>query len=194
MLTLSDNAATDAVLARVGVERVHERLRELGLVDTFLEGGCMQLMDAVAQDLGFPDWDAVLAAEGEVAPEVLLESRTFDPARTTRTTAREMTGLLTAIWRDEAAAAGACAEVRRLMGLQATRDRLASGFPPDVHVAAKSGSWLRVVRNEVGVAEYPDGGRYAIAVFTRAARPEARRPDVDRAIGEAARAAVEQLR
>ena len=63
-----------------------------------------------------------------------------------------------------------------------------------VPLPAKSGSWLRVVRNEVGVAEYPDGRRYALAVFTRTTAPHTRRPDVDRAIGEAARAAVEQLR
>jgi len=84
--------------------------------------------------------------------------------------------------------------VRRLLGLQVTRHRLASGFPPEVRVAAKSWGWLRVVRNEVGVAEYPDGRRYAIAVFTRTALRHARRPDVDRAIGEAARRAVDRLR
>ena len=194
MLSISDNAATDAVLARVGVAAVHERLRELGLVDTYLEGGCMQLMDTVANDLGFPEWEALLSVEREVSAEELLGSRTFDPARTTRTTAREMTGLLAAIWRDEAGDPAACAEVRRLLELQVTRDRLAAGFPAGVRVAAKSGSWLRVVRNEVGVAEYPDGRRYALAVFTRTAAPHTRRPDVDRAIGEAARAAVEQLR
>jgi len=191
MLTVSDNAAADAVLARVGIAAVHDRLRELGLVDTYLEGGCMQLLDAVAQDLGFRDWEAVLAAEGDVSSADLMRSRTFDPARTTRTTAREMTGLLAAIWRDGSEAA---AEVRTLMEQQVTRDRLAAGFPADVRVAAKSGSWLRVVRNEVGVAEYPDERRYAIAVFTRTAAPHARRPDVDRAIGDAARAAVESLR
>jgi beta-lactamase class A len=194
MLTISDNAAADAVLARIGVDAVHDRLRELGLVDTYLEGGCMQLMDTVAGDLGFTGWEALLGAQGEVSAAELLRSRTFDATRTTRTTPREMTGLLAAIWRDEAGAPEACAEVRRMLELQVTRDRLAAGFPPEVRVAAKSGSWLRVVRNEVGVAEYPDGRRYAIAVFTRTAEPHARRPDVDRAIGEAARAAVEQLR
>ena len=194
MLTVSDNAATDAVLARVGVDAVHERLRELGLVDTYLVGGCQQLMDDVANDLGFPEWGALLAAEGEISADELLRSRTFEPARTTRTTAREQTGLLAAIWRGEATSEAACAEVRRLLELQVTRDRLATGFPPEVRVAAKSGSWLRVVRNEVGVAEYPDGHRYAIAVFTRTAVPHARRPDVDRAIGEAARRAVDRLR
>jgi beta-lactamase class A len=194
MLTISDNAATDAVLARVGLDAVHDRLRELGLVDTYLQGGCMQLMDAIANDLGFTGWETLVRTEGEISAAELLGSRTFDAGRTTRTTAREMTGLLAAIWRDEAGDAGACAEVRRLMGVQVTRDRLAAGFPPEVRVSAKSGSWFRVVRNEIGVAEYPDGRRYALAVFTRTAEPHARRPDVDRAIGEAARAAVESLR
>ena len=194
MLTISDNAATDAVLARIGVDAVHDRLRELGLVDTYLHGGCMQLMDTIANDLGFTGWETLVRTEGEISTGELLASRTFDAARTTRTTAREMTGLLAAIWRDEAGDPRACAEVRRLMGLQVTRDRLAAGFPAEVRVAAKSGSWFRVVRNEIGVAEYEDGRRYALAVFTRTAEPQARRPDVDRAIGEAARAAVDSLR
>ena len=77
MLTVSDNAATDAVLARVGVDLVHERLRGLGFVDTYLVGGCQQLMDAVANDLGFPEWGALPAAVGEVSADELLRSRTF---------------------------------------------------------------------------------------------------------------------
>jgi beta-lactamase class A len=78
MLSISDNAATDAVLARVGVAAVHERLRELGLVDTYLEGGCMQLMDTVANDLGFPEWEQLLAVDREISAHELLGSRTFE--------------------------------------------------------------------------------------------------------------------
>jgi beta-lactamase class A len=44
------------------------------------------------------------------------------------------------------------------------------------------------------VIEYPDGGRYAAAVFARTRRLETRRIDVDLAIGRAARLAVEHLR
>ncbi len=39
----------------------------------------------------------MLATEGEASVEQLLASRTFDARRTTRTTAREMTGLLAAV-------------------------------------------------------------------------------------------------
>jgi Beta-lactamase enzyme family len=63
-----------------------------------------------------------------------------------------MATLLRLIWRDEAGPAEACAQVRRMMARQVTRQRLALGFPrAGVQVAAKSGSLLGVIRNEVGV-------------------------------------------
>ena len=64
--------------------------------------------------------------------------------------------------------------------------RLAAGFPPGVRVSGKTGT-LPGLHLEAGVAEYPDGGRYAIAVFARAERLTPRRIDVDLAMGEAAR-------
>jgi beta-lactamase class A len=103
-----------------------------------------------------------------------------------------MTGLLSLIWRDRAGPAAACAQVRQLMSRQASWHRLAAGFGDEVAVAAKSGTILGV-RNEVGVASYPDGRRYAVAVFTNGGWG-ARRPDVDAAIGRAARLAVDLLR
>lgn len=63
----------------------------------------------------------------------------------------------------------------------------------DVHVAGKTGS-LPTLRNEVGVVEYPDGGRYAVAVFTRTAHTAATLPAADAVIGTAARTAVDALR
>ena len=78
-----------------------------------------------------------------------------------------MVQLLAAIWDDRAGPPEACARVRHLMAQQLTRHRLASGFAAGVKVAAKSGGLAGMVRNEVGVITYPDGSRYAAAVFTR---------------------------
>jgi beta-lactamase class A len=97
------------------------------------------------------------------------------------------------IWRDEAGPPAACAVVRELMARQLFWTRLPSGFGPGVRVAGKTGT-LPGLHIEAGVAEYPDGGRYAIAVFARARRLDARRIDVDLAMGRAAREAVEALR
>ncbi|WP_309244427.1 serine hydrolase [Micromonospora parastrephiae] len=89
-----------------------------------------------------------------------------------------MTRLLTLIWRDEAGPAAACAMVRTWMARQIFWTRLAAGFPPGVRVSGKTGA-LPGLHLEAGAAEYPDGGRYAIAVFARADELAHRRIDVD---------------
>lgn len=79
------------------------------------------------------------------------------------------------------------------MGLQLTKNRLASGFRPPARVAAKSGSLIGVIRNEVGVIEYPDGRGYAAAVFTQARLPWQDDAAINSVIGTAASAAVSLL-
>ena len=105
-----------------------------------------------------------------------------------------MTRLLTAIWSDTAATPEACGEMRRMLRLQVSRARLASGFPADdVIVAGKTGTLLNL-RSEVGVVEMPDRRRYAVAVFTRSTTPSLADPAADAVIGTAARLAVERIR
>ncbi|WP_328334923.1 serine hydrolase [Streptomyces sp. NBC_00455] len=116
-----------------------------------------------------------------------------DPGRSPSSTPRQVTGLLAAIWRNEAGTAQACAEVRDIMSRQVLQHRLVSGFPDGVRTAGKTGTDF-AVRNEAGVVEYPDNKRYAVGVFLRTGSPATRQPLVDRAIGEAARAAVGHLR
>ena len=123
-----------------------------------------------------------------------VRAMTRDPARATRTTARETAMLLRLVWRDEAGPARACAHLRALLAGQVTRHRVAAGFPPEVRVAAKSGSLVGVVRNEGAVVEFPDGGRYAVAVFTHAAEAFRHDSAINAAIGAAAADAVEALR
>ena len=78
------------------------------------------------------------------------------------------------------------------MRRQLTRNRLAAGFGPPARVAAKSGGLLGVVRNEVGVIEYPGADVYAAAVFTRAEQDSDERL-VNAAIGAAAATALGRL-
>jgi beta-lactamase class A len=62
-----------------------------------------------------------------------------------------------------------------------------------VELAGKTGT-LPFVRNEAGVVTYPDGHRYAVAVFTRTESALDRDAAVDAATGRAARLAVDALR
>ena len=111
-----------------------------------------------------PSLDALWSLPEEERGMRLEQCRALQPNRETRTTPEDMTRLLSRIWRDEAAPAAACAEVRRLMGHQASH-RFALGFPDGVAVQTKSGGLLGRIRNEIGVVTYPDGCRYAVAAL-----------------------------
>ena len=189
MMCVSDNTATDVIMEMVGLDRINATLRSLGFEHTVLVDDCQGLIASMLEDLGLADTGEVLAVE----PENLARVRVLQPAETNRTTPREMTRLLSMIWRDEAGPADACAEVRRIMALQVWPHRLTAGFPDGVAVAGKTGT-LPSIRNEAGVVTYPDGRRYAVAVFLTEHTYEFRHPPGDAAIAAAARAAVDTLR
>ncbi|MFD9704558.1 serine hydrolase [Lentzea sp. NPDC059081] len=190
MMTMSDNAATDVVFHRVGQAAVDAVLAKLGLGRTRVMGCCEDLFASVAADLGTDHAEEVLA---NPSWEQVAKLSIVDPERTTSSTPREITTLLDAIWTDRAASPEACEKVRSIMAQQVWPHRLASGFPADVAVAAKTGT-LPSVRNEAGVVTYPDGRRYAVAVFTRSQSLDLRQPAVDAVIGRAGRLAVDHLR
>lgn len=193
MIGISDNVATDLVLATVGKTAVADLLARLGLKVTAVPQDCKEILDGVREDLA-ADYDDDERSLENLPVERIRALRALQPEQTCRTTPEEMTRLLGMIWRDEAAAAPACANVRRWLGLQVWPHRLSSGFPgANVTISAKTGT-LPTVRNEAGVVEYAGGGRYAVAVFTTAADAASRVPARDHFIGEAATLAVDYLR
>lgn len=192
-MSVSDNTAADLLMRRIGPDVIALLAAELGLTRTRVIGGPRQLLESMFADVGARDADEFARAFTALPEERIRGLRIFDPEHTTSSTAREITRLLALIWRDEAGPPAACAMVRDLMARQMFWTRLQSGFPPDVRVAAKTGT-LPGLHIEAGVAEYPDGGRYAIAVFAQTRSLASRQIDVDLAMGAAAREAVEALR
>ncbi len=183
-ITVSDNAAADALVDVVGLDAVNDELRAVGLTRTAVVHRARDFTRSLAEDAAPAELPAALAD-----PVVLSRLRALDPKQTNRSTPREATRLLAEIWRDDR-----CEPIRRAMAHQVWPHRLASGFPyDDVRVAGKTGT-LPTVRNEIGVVAYPDGGRYAVAVFTRSASTAFTLPRADAVIGTAARLAVEHLR
>jgi beta-lactamase class A len=191
MITISDNAAADAVLDAVGLDAVQQTLDDCGLTGTAVVASCHDQYDALVDDLARGGFSL---AQALADPDVLLGFRVLDPATANHSSPRDMTTLLSRIWRDEAASAAACDEMRRMLRLQVCRHRLGSGFPSDdVRVAGKTGNLLNL-RGEIGVVEVPDGHRYAVAVFTRSHSTALTNPAAEAVIGSAARIAVDQLR
>ncbi|MFF4778980.1 serine hydrolase [Microtetraspora fusca] len=200
MLTISDNSATDMLLHRVGIESINATATRLGLARTVVKSDLKAMLDSIGRDLGHTGWkdmatwsNSASADELAHANQRLPTCRALDPERGTRTTPRDMVDLLHLIWSDQAGPAAACTRVRTVMGRQLTRHRIASAFRPPVQVAAKSGGLAGVVRNEIGVICYPDGRRYAAAVFTRT-RPGSDESAINAAIGAATARAVAMLR
>lgn len=190
MISVSDNAATDVLCELLGIDAINARMAGLGLKEVRLEGTCKDIYDAFDDVLGGADVTEL--SDAEVVR--LRASRALHIPSATRGTARSITSLLSMIWQDRAASAESCAAMRRILGLQVWPHRLRSGFPDDsVTVAGKTGT-LPFVRNEVGVVEYPDGGRYAVAVFTCPESSAYANPPADAVIGTVARIAVDHLR
>jgi beta-lactamase class A len=192
MISVSDNAAADVLLRRVGLDHVNETLSDLGLERTRVLGGTADVYRSLVADTAAADTAAAFRAltSNDAAPAV----RAYDAVLASATTAREMTRLLAAVWADRAASPGQCRFARELLGAQAWQHRLRSGFPPvGVRVAGKTGT-LAAVRNEVGVVQFDGERPVAVAVFTRAARAEELLPRADAVIGQTARLAVTELR
>ena len=189
MMSVSDNTATDVIMELLGgASPINDAMRALGLRHTEIVGDCKYLLAELADELGLPEVDWT-----DIPASTLEQCAGLQPSGSSRSTPREITALLAQIWDDSAAPADDCAQMRRILSLQVWPHRLTSGFPDGVTIAAKTGT-LPGIRNEAGVISYPDGSRYAVAVFTRAYTFEYRLPAVDAAIGAAAHMAVEQLR
>lgn len=187
VVAVSDNAAADVLWAEVGLDTVNRTMAGLGLRETV----AIHTMSDI-RDLLMADRAAV--ADSVSAADAVHTARALDPAQTNRSTPQELATLFAAIWNDEVCDGDLGAELRSVLGVQAWSHRLASGFPfDDVRVSGKTAT-LPTLRAEAGVIEYPDGGRYAVAVFTRAASTAAVLPAADAVIGTSARIAVDALR
>jgi len=202
MITVSDNTATDIIMERLGREAINDNLRRLGLSNTFLEGDCRFLLDRLMKELQLSQQELQQVEKGEMAMEDLFASITperwerchdLNAESTNRSTPSDMTRLLDLLWKNEAASEDGCKFVREIMGQQVWPHRLRAGFPGSVKTSGKTGT-LPFIRNEAGVIEYPDGGKYAVAVFTVAGDVRMEVPERDHVIGTLARIAVEELR
>jgi beta-lactamase class A len=192
MVTHSDNAAADVLLAAVGLDAVNQLIAELGLHNTRVIGGTAALQQQLIHDTGTLTLDEAI---GIVASNnTVHESSVFDPAYTTAMSPVDSNLTLRAIWTGSAASFESCESMKQILGQQIWQHRIRSAFPfGDVAVAGKTGT-IGPIRNEVAVITFPDEPPMAVSVFTRAARSDAYLPTIDRAIGDAARIAITALR
>lgn len=187
MLALSDNAAADAILTMVGLDRLTAWVARHGYDGTVVRRGSAQSWAAVVAETG---GGAVEEAPARLAQtEVDVQTSEYDSALASTTTGRDLVAILATVW-----SADTFSAVRDALRLQAWRHRIGSGFPhDDVTVYGKTGTLGRL-RHEAAVVHYPHEDPVAVAVLTKSARAEQHQPRVDAAIGSLARVAVTALR
>lgn len=189
MLAVSDNAAGDVVLKRVGIDRLSRWLADTGLRDTVVRHGSTESLRIVQRETGATSSALAERALADVEHDVVTSE--YDSALASSSTAADLCRVLTVLWSRPGTAH---AMVRDSLAHQAWRHRIGSGFPhDDVAVHGKTGTLGRL-RHEAAVIGFPGEHPVAVTVLTRAARAERHLPRVDAAIGELARAAVAPLR
>ncbi|MGY4718556.1 serine hydrolase [Naumannella cuiyingiana] len=188
-LAVSDNAATDALLERIGIETVTERLAGFGFAEIVLRHPMRAIygMSGAVAEVGLG------LAAGATTPGGGHLIGELDPHRANVGTARALLDLLDRLWTDRISTPAACARLRAALGHQLTRHRLAVELASDeVRVLSKTGTFLDL-RHEAGVVEAgPD--RVAVVALTRSSIPASVQLEAEFAIGHAGRLAVDALR
>jgi beta-lactamase class A len=196
-LSVSDNASADVLIELVGIDAVDAAVRRWGCPGIRFRHPLQRMHDSAFEAAaGKLSLALELAIQSDDSGQHVIEP--LDPGHANVGTAADLVTLLQRVWRDEISEPSATAELRRLMGMQMFTHRLASDLRSDtIRVSGKTGSYLHL-RHEIGVVEATDASagraRVAMAALTRTARPAAVAPDVDLAIGDAARTAFEELR
>nr|WP_183653692.1 serine hydrolase [Prauserella isguenensis] len=192
MITVSDNAAADALFELVPPAEVTSRLRQWG-VEAIHVRHPMQLMYEAATRVAGPDFTLGrrLAVEG-VRPAGGHVIDSLDVHRATVGTAAGLVDLLCRIWSGHISEPEATAAVRDAMSRQLLSPRIGADLQADdIRIAGKTGSFL-TLRHEIGVVEHGTS-KVAIAALTTSERTTRIQQDVDLAIGAAVRDAVEAL-
>lgn len=145
MITVSDNAAADVILERLGPHSLRAVLDDLGLTATHIRGGTADVHRSLVADTGTDDVTAAFAAlTDHDAPATV---RALDPAYGSATTPSDMTRLLTALWRGETASAAQTAFARRLLRAQIWPTACGPASPPPTSPARPAPSRRSATRS-----------------------------------------------
>lgn len=139
MIAFSDNTATNLVLDAIGIGSTAATMEKLGYPNTKLHS-------------------KVFRRDTSVFPE---RSKQFGIGSTT---AREMIGLLEAVYRQQVVTPAACTEMLAHLRACEDKDKLPRFLPPDTKIAYKTGS-LNAARTAAGIIEWPKGP-LAVCVLT----------------------------
>jgi beta-lactamase class A len=190
----SDDTAADALFALCPPSEVTEALRDLDITGITVRHSIRELHRTLASRLSPEEMPQALtlaiqastAGKGHLIPQLDVTSANSG-------TVRALVQLLEGIWRSPALRE-VKAPLRRLLGMNLMRQRLAPDLESDDAAwHSKTGTFLHL-RHEVGVLEHADGGVFAIAVLSESSVPAQRQPAAEQALGLAAKLLHDRVR
>ncbi len=176
MMLISDNSATDVLLAKVGAANVTKRLRSLGIEGMSVDRPCQELilnsagfgMDAL-RGKSRDEIEAAADGVGRRTPEeVRATVLAYSADLRDQATPRAMNALLEKIFRKEILDPAACDLVLEIMrSCQTGAGRIKGELPPGTVVAHKTGTISGTV-DDCGIIELPDDrGHVVLTVWTK---------------------------
>jgi beta-lactamase class A len=191
MMSISDNTATDVLLALVGgPEAVNSRMKAIGLGDININRTTLEMIaDASGirkgpSEMTAAQYEKMAAIVNPATRKQMRKKFNADPRDTA--TPEAMTTLLQGIYRKAYLKADTAELLLETMQRSQTGEmRLKGMLPPGTPVAHKTGT-LKETTNDVGLITLPGGaGHIAIAVLIKSSRKEA--GERERAIADIAR-------
>jgi len=158
MMMISDNSATDILLAKVGAGNVNARLKGLGMEGISVDRSCQQLITDLLSTLGG-------ARARDLVKAAYIK---FGEDPRDRATPEAMTSLLEKIQRREILDPGSCDLIIQIMMKCETGEaRIKGQLPPGTTLAHKTGTIAGTV-NDCGIITLPDGqGHLVLSIFTK---------------------------
>lgn len=194
-LTISDNAAADALLGLVPPEEVTADLEALGVAPMVVRHRFADLSDTPLDRM--PPHEAHLAHTLAIRGSTPARGhpvRQLDVARTNVLTARSVADLLERVWTGRGLRPAVAARLREHLRGTVLRHRLAPDLASDhARWASKTGTLLNL-RHEAGVVEHADGARVVVVALSTSSVPATVQPAADAALGAAARAVHDRVR
>jgi beta-lactamase class A len=176
MMMISDNSATDMLLARVGAENVTARLRSIGIEGMSVNRSCQELIT------DFLELRSAAKSREEAKAAIIK----FGENPEDEATPLAMNALLEKVYKKEILDPESCDLILQIMFKCETGEKRIKGeLPRGTRVAHKTGTIAGTV-NDCGIIELPDGaGHVALTVLTKDFMDET--SDVEEIIAKIAR-------
>lgn len=166
MIIVSDNAATDLVIERIGLDRVQATMASLGLnsitVPLTIRG---LLYNTVGLDAANPAHTYELYQQRTKENYIDWGCRAYGDVDNNVSSPRDMALLLEDIERRATLGAASCDAMIDIMKRQKYNTIIPLHLPGEATSAHKTGS-LRGIRNDAGIVYHP-GGTYLISLFSK---------------------------